>query len=643
MARTRAGEPTVDFAALKALKPAEFETAANEYRTLSGMAGTAKDNIEQQIVATMRKSLEGDAAEAAFTQLRMLGQNFHYTQVECGVICTSLKALASSLEAAKKKLDAALQDAANEKFTVAADGSVHYPPGDKEVDGKIPPGGSVTGGAKVKRDTPAPINPAADAGDLAAALRRQSAAQDPNPHHGKALEIADRIAQAVADATEADELWAPKLRALKADDDLTVSAGDWVDVQKDTAGAREAAKDYLGAIKAPPAADGDPRVAAEWWKELSQDQKDAYVSLHPASIGALNGLPADVRDEANRVVFAEKRAEYQAQLAAIPPEPKNKLKRLGPDTYVYTDEWLKWKNEQKPKKEALESALAGMATIQNRFDSTGGKDSLPEAYLLGFDPSANNKDGRVIIANGNPDTADHTGIFVPGTKTVLGNIEDEMDKSDKLWAESSRLTPGKSVSTIMWFDYDAPRSAAPGDSGDIFPEARLDDYAAKGAPALRRFLDGSEAAHQTASGNSSHTTLIGHSYGSTLIGDTAKYRSPYADVWYSNPLPVDDVVAVGSPGMQAQRAADLGFDGKHTWAMGGGGDDTFVREGGRNVGLGGNRVIPTDPEFGANIMESDAASHGGFWERTGEAVSLKNQARVIAGRYDDVTLKREAP
>lgn len=96
--------------------------------------------------------------------------------------------------------------------------------------------------------------------------------------------------------------------------------------------------------------------------------------------------------------------------------------------------------------------------------------------------------------------------------------------------------------------------------------------------------------------------------------------------------------------MQAKHAADLGFEFGHMWTMGGGGDDTWVREGGRCAGLGGDGVIPTDPEFGANIMESDAEGHGEFWdEEDGVAsLSLRNQANVMVGRYGDVALKREA-
>ncbi len=44
-------------------------------------------------------------------------------------------------------------------------------------------------------------------------------------------------------------------------------------------------------------------------------------------------------------------------------------------------------------------------------------------------------------------------------------------------------------------------------------------------------------------------------------------------------------------------------------------------------------------------MRSDSPGHGNFWdEEDGKAsLSLRNQAAVIAGRYDQVDLERAAP
>ncbi|WP_327287952.1 alpha/beta hydrolase [Streptomyces sp. NBC_01198] len=120
-------------------------------------------------------------------------------------------------------------------------------------------------------------------------------------------------------------------------------------------------------------------------------------------------------------------------------------------------------------------------------------------------------------------------------------------------------------------------------------------------------------------------------------------RPPQVGV--ADPLPVDDVIAVGSPGMQAKHPGDLGLDPTHMWAEGGGGLDHVVRDGGRFMGLGGGGNIPTDPAFGGNIMASDAHDHSAYWNMDNgkPSVSLKNQAEVVVGRYDNIKLTHQSP
>ncbi|BCM68837.1 hypothetical protein EASAB2608_04171 [Streptomyces sp. EAS-AB2608] len=49
----------MDIATLQALKPSEFEEAADGYRATSEMASTAKDKVENQIAAGVRNQLKG--------------------------------------------------------------------------------------------------------------------------------------------------------------------------------------------------------------------------------------------------------------------------------------------------------------------------------------------------------------------------------------------------------------------------------------------------------------------------------------------------------------------------------------------------------------------------------------------------------
>ncbi|MBK3558592.1 hypothetical protein JHN55_19085 [Streptomyces sp. MBT56] len=606
----------MDLATLKAFKPSEYEEAADGYRATGDMASEAKDAIDNRIGLGLRSEVKGDAAGAAHEQLKKLSKNFHYVQTECGLVSTALNGFAFDVAVAKRKLEAAMEDARAGGCTVNANGSVSYPAGKKPGEEKTADGGTVSGSAGG--------SPTSDA------LERQAVNIHPNPHYGKALEYANRIADALDEATEADTKWAPKLRALKADDDLEVSHRDWADVKSDTGGVREAGKSYFDSLPEPPK-DGTPRDNATWWKGLSAEEQAAHLALNAAAVGALDGLPAETRDEANRKVFVEKRSEFELALKAIPAAPPKYTyitTARGP-ARVYSDEYVEWNDKYSDRKKELEGYLKGMDQIQDRFDRTGVR-GLPEAYLLGYDP-VGHSDGKIILANGNPDTADHTAVYVPGTKANIEKIAEGADlgdlgRSEMLWAESGKMAPDKSFSTITWLDYDAPDKVA--------GEATRGSYAEDAGPTLRSFMEGNSAAHETSSGSPGHTTLIGHSYGTTVVGVAA--QSDIGPVGDFGPTPriADDVIAVGSPGMQADHAADLGIGAKNVWAMGGPYDDQIVRQGGRLVGLGDNLTIPTDERFGGNIMKSDSGDHGGFWDP--ESISLRNQAAVIAGKYERV-------
>ncbi|WP_405843179.1 alpha/beta hydrolase [Streptomyces sp. NBC_01518] len=592
----------MDLATLKALKPTEYAEAAGGYRSTSDMASAAKDRIENQIAVAMRNSLKGEAATAAVGQLMELGKNFHYIQVECGLVGTALEAFSYEVGAAKGKLDAALEGARAAKLTVNADGSITYPPaGEKDQDGKIPDGGTVSGLTD----------------GTASAVGRQAANFDPNPHHRLAQDYADQIAGALKEATEADEKWAPKLRALKADDDLTVSDKDWADASSDTKGVTEAGKKYLDSLPQPPN-NGSTKDNAEWWKGLTAEEQAAWISMRPDSVGAIDGLPATVRDEANRIVLAEAhgvaQGEYDTWLKQHPEPSPRYQPYIDPYTgtimksiSVETQEWKDWEESRKSASKSLD----GMDAIQKRFDATG-TNGLPDAYLLGFSTEG---DGRAIVANGNPDTADHTAVYVPGTTAELGNIEGNMNRMANVWHAANDEADGKSVSTITWLGYDAPDS--------VVKDAPFEHYAYDGAPAFRNFMDGLDTSH---SGDSpAHTTVIAHSYGTTLVGAAAE----------TGHLNADDVVFAGSPGVKVSGADEMDVPKGHVWNEEADGD--VVPDLGR-WGHGGHRfVIPSDPEFGANQMTTDTEGHSGYWDENSK--SLRNQALVVVGKSDDVALK----
>lgn len=402
----------------------------------------------------------------------------------------------------------------------------------------------------------------------------------------------------------------------QVDDDLTVSKQDWADTQSDMGNVREAGRAYVDSLPDIPK-DATPAVNAAWWNALDPEQQAAWLSLQPGTVGALDGLPATVRDEANRLVFEGDRGRLQMELNSIPPAPPEKTWMVvgGRASQVYTDEWIAWNAKYGDRVERLNKSLKGMQSIQARFDRTGER-GLPEAYLLGFSPEGN---GRAIVANGNPDTADHQAVYVPGTTSNLASIAGDIGRMENVWRVAAAEGNG-SVSTITWLGYDAPQ--------DVVKDAPFSHYADDGAPAYNRFLDGLEASHTGAS--DPHRTAIGHSYGTTLIGSAARQGD----------LNADDVILAGSPGVQVSNAEKLDVPRGHVWNQEA--DKDPVPDIGR-WGHGGHDwrvgvfIIPSDDHFGANQLNTDTQGHSDYWKENTE--SLRNQGMVVAGNGGNAKLK----
>jgi hypothetical protein len=229
-------------------------------------------------------------------------------------------------------------------------------------------------------------------------------------------------------------------------------------------------------------------------------------------------------------------------------------------------------------------------------------------YLLGID---NHADGRAIVAVGNPDTAAHTAVVVPGVNTELDDMAGQIGRAGNLRQAADDLTPGAGdVAVVAWLGYDTP-GANPGALGG--------GHANAGAPLLDRFVDGLRTSHE---GERGHLTVVGHSYGSTVVGTASSGGYGFA---------ADDIVVAGSPGMRVDNVSDLNIDARHVWAGAAKGDDIS----GWLSGFAHN-TEPHKEEFGANRFTTDTTGHSDYWKPNSE--SLRNQARIVVGMYDRVGL-----
>ncbi|QKW27514.1 hypothetical protein HUT11_16365 [Streptomyces seoulensis] len=586
---------------LRDLKITEYEDVADGWGNVSNRSDASRVRVDQEMSIPVRSTQKGETPDAAVGRLNRLRDNYQYLHSECGLIRSTLNALATELAAPQRKLKQALEDAESLGFTVDSDGSVTYPNPVPLVGGT----GKATPGAEV------PFLPGKGEGQG-------------NENKAKAEDIAERVSAAVSDATEIDSRYAGVLRRLKAPEGLAVTKEMLADSGQDMRAVQKAAGDVFAKGDIPHGK--SPADNKAWWDHLTQEQRDEYMTLYPAQVGALDGIPSVVRDTSNRMVLAQTMAWTQLELDQLPENPPQFIMKGDPPSSVVNPAWQKWV--------PLHDRMTGMQAIQSRLDKSGlhEKDGqggtqagLPQAYLLGFSTEG---DGRAIVATGNPDTADNTAVYVPGTGASLANAHGDIGRMSDLWRAANTASPGQTTSTITWIGYDAP---------DQIPNAAARHYAYDGAPALNSFLDGLQTVQGGPDG--SHTTIVGHSYGTTTVGAAAKMPGHVA---------ADDMVVAGSPGMLVSDASQLDVGSDHVWSEAARNDPVPLLGqealGGRKLGVstwhgipynaGEIISIPSDESFGAHRMDVDTSGHSGYWD-TG-SVSLNNQAAVVVGKYGNV-------
>jgi len=233
---------------------------------------------------------------------------------------------------------------------------------------------------------------------------------------------------------------------------------------------------------------------------------------------------------------------------------------------------------------------------------------LRTRHVLFFNP---NGQGVAAMVIGNLATANRVAILVPGSDTTLATFFSRGAASpgggaEALAAEAHRLDPGTHLAIIAWLGYPAPAMLSPAvmTSGD----------AGQGARALRPLVT-ALARH------GDQVALLCHSYGSVVCGLAAPH------------LPVTDIAAFGSPGMDASSAASLDTTAR-VWAGREAGDAIKYVPNIRLFGLGFG-ADPMSPGFGARIFATGDSGHSGYLDPG--SVSLRNLAYIALGDPAAVT------
>ncbi len=328
----------------------------------------------------------------------------------------------------------------------------------------------------------------------------------------------------------------------------------------------------------------DEAERAQWWASLPVAMQQQLTRNDNAAIGNANGLPAQVRSDANMVSLR------RALTAA------------------------KARNDN--------TRATALTDILNAMTNPQAKLHRQPMYLLGFDENGN---GHAIVCYGNPDTAANTAVYVPGTGTKLDKMQGDIGRASTMY-DAAQKDSSDPTASMVWLGYDAPQWL----TGPA--EAR---YADAGGPLLAGYVNSLSLTHH----GPSHVTVIGHSYGSTVVGaalghygmradDAVFVGSPGVTVNHASDLHLDpshvwaghmqnDVVPMVSLPVSPNPARYL--------------DDYSERFG----------TDPVSREFGAHAFacgygqESPVSSHSDYWNAG--TPSLTNMTHIVTGDYHSVT------
>jgi pimeloyl-ACP methyl ester carboxylesterase len=273
----------------------------------------------------------------------------------------------------------------------------------------------------------------------------------------------------------------------------------------------------------------------------------------PVGPGGLT--PTQVASDANEPRLNDERAEAQARV----DELQNRYDRLAAQSYMNGDHSAATMSELENLGKELTGAKGYLSDLNAVHNALG---KAPETYLTVFDPrSGTGKPVLAAVAVGNPDTAQHVSVTVPGVgSTTRGSLTEMVTEASNLRDTAQRQldrvgTPG-SVAAIAWMGYDTP----PNPLNTLNPTdvwtTMADDRAQAGAASLSSYL------HEVRANNpTGHLTLLGHSYGS-LTSSLA-----LQDLNDQGLHPVNDVVFYGSPGLELTSADQLGLGAGQGYVM----------------------------------------------------------------------------
>ncbi|MGY1635694.1 alpha/beta hydrolase [Geodermatophilus sp. SYSU D00742] len=253
-----------------------------------------------------------------------------------------------------------------------------------------------------------------------------------------------------------------------------------------------------------------PAEVSAWWAGLSTTERESAIERVPVVVGALEGLPAWARDQANR-----------AHLETVLADP----------------------------------SAPGHAVAVSVAEEVARREGAGETVqLYQFQPS----EELVALALGDVDTADSVGLLVPGIlNTPQDDLGDLVADADAV-ADAARVAaPGIAAATMVWLGY-----RPPGLVGAVGTSASRE-----GGRALDGALDGLAAAR---AGDPARVVVLAHSYGTRVVEQAAGAAGELAaDAVVLNGSPGLDGDAEGLEVAEVYEAS-AGFDPINWWDWHGG-------------------------------------------------------------------------
>lgn len=355
-----------------------------------------------------------------------------------------------------------------------------------------------------------------------------------------------------------------------------------------------------------------PSQVAAWWKSLSYEQQQFLTDRRPDDIRHLDGLPAVVRDKANKHAldgylhadgtyrvgaFEESKAELSSATEEYNKAKKEYLKAASETStnHIPADLREKYRKATERMRVAQEHYDDLAAIRRQTNDTERTKSGLPPAYLLDFDYDKDRQRTTAIVSSGNPDTATHVSTLVPGIGTnVRGDLGDYMEINERLRKQTKHagINPNN-VATISYLGYVAPKN-----DGTNIRQAADIGFADRAAPKLARFEEGLRASAE-ANNHNFLNTLIGHSYGSTTSGKSMTLVAPGT---------VDRFIMCGSPGSGAHSIDAYNIPRKYVY-------ESSIPEGDAVQGLGPDASYGTNPRKleGITHLSGDATDAKDYW------------------------------